>query len=615
MAKSGSAQPGLGMMGSTVSDPEEFVSNMAKVMEHTSTIANALARKAEAAGTSEGEPAKQSAEDNSAEIGRIAETLGQVAKSYIEHPDKMVAAQQKLWEGHAAIWQNAWQRFLGADETPPVATPARGDRRFKAEEWESNQAFDFLKQSYLFTTQWAEEAVAEAEGLDDHTRHKARFYVEQIANAISPSNFAFTNPEVLKLALETNGASLEKGFRQFADDLAHSNGELKITQTDMSAFEVGKNLALTPGKVVFQNDLIQLIQYEPTTAKVYKKPLLIVPPWINKFYILDLNPQKSFIRWAVEQGFTVFVISWVNPDERLARKTFADYMHEGILAACDAVEDATGEKQVNAIGYCIGGTLLSATLAYTAAKQKKPIGSATFFTTQVDFEHAGDLKVFVDEEQISAVERRMAETGFMEGGKMSKAFNLLRSNDLIWSYVVNNYLKGKEPFPFDLLFWNADPTRMPAATHSYYLRECYLYNSMSQGKMELDGVKIDLSKIKVPVYNLAAREDHIAPLPSAFKLAQFFSGDTKLVVAGSGHIAGVVNPPDAGKYQYWLNDKGADTLEEWLDTAEEHPGSWWPNWAKWTADHSGKKVKARVPGDGKLKILEDAPGSFVKVRS
>lgn len=607
--------PGGELLGTAVSNPEEFVSNMAKVMEHTSNIANMLAKKAEAAGNNDADPSHTSAQDSSAEFGRIAETLGQVAKSYMDNPEKMVAAQQKLWQGHAAIWQNAWQRFLGAEDAGPVVTPARGDRRFKAEEWQSNQAFDFLKQSYLFTSQWAEEAVAEAEGIDDHTRHKAKFYVEQIANAVSPSNFAFTNPEVLKLALETNGASLEKGFRQFADDLSRSNGELQITQTDMDAFAVGDNLALSPGKVVFQNDLIQLIQYEPSTAKVYEKPLLIVPPWINKFYILDLNPQKSFIRWAVGEGFTVFVISWVNPDEKLAMKTFSDYMHEGILAACSAVEKATGQKQVNAIGYCIGGTLLSATLAYTAAKGKEPIGSATFFTTQVDFELAGDLKVFVDEEQISAVERRMAEKGYMEGGKMSKAFNLLRSNDLIWSYVVNNYLKGKEPFPFDLLYWNADPTRMPAATHSYYLRECYLNNNMSEGRMVLDGVNIDLSKVKVPVYNLAAREDHIAPLPSTFKLGRFFGGETRLVVAGSGHIAGVVNPPDANKYQYWLNDKGADTLENWLEGAEEHPGSWWPDWAKWTGKRSGKKVKARKPGDGKLKPIEDAPGSFVKVRS
>ncbi|MEM7425957.1 MAG: class I poly(R)-hydroxyalkanoic acid synthase [Pseudomonadota bacterium] len=612
---SGTAHPAnSAFLSQTVSNPEEFVNNMAKVMDHSAQIAGLLAKKAEAMGGAP-EDAMEGAEDSSSEFGRVADTLMQVARDYAEHPDKMIEQQQKLWQGHAAIWQNAWQRFLGQEDIKPVVSPEPGDRRFKHEDWSANQAFDFLKQSYLFTTRWAGEAVEDAHGLDDHTRHKAKFYVEQIANAVSPTNFAFTNPEVLKLALETNGASLEKGFRQFAEDLEKSEGELQITQTDMDAFAVGENMALSPGKVVFQNDLIQLIQYEPTTKKVYQKPLLIIPPWINKFYILDLNPQKSFIKWAVDQGLTVFVISWVNPDERLAMKTFSDYMHEGVFAACSAIEDATGEKQVSAIGYCIGGTMLSASLAYAAAKGDDRISAATFFTTQVDFEQAGDLKVFVDEEQISAVERRMADRGYMEGARMSKAFNMLRSNDLIWSYVVNNYLKGKEPFPFDLLFWNADPTRMPAATHSYYLRECYLHNNMSQGRMVLDGVKIDLSKVDVPVYNLATREDHIAPLPSAFKLGKYFSGDTRMVVAGSGHIAGVVNPPEANKYQYWLNDKGADTLEKWLEDAEEHPGSWWPDWAEWTAGHSGKMVPARKPGSGKLKPIEDAPGSYVKVRS
>lgn len=613
---SGAANPAdLSFLTKSVSDPEQFVQNMAKVMDYSSRITRVLSQKVEEMGAAP-EGTIEGAEDTTSELGRIADTLGKVAQDYAQHPDKMIEQQQKLWQGHAAIWQNAWQRFLGQDDVAPVVSPAPGDRRFKHEDWSSNQAFDFLKQSYLFTAKWAEEAVEQAEGIDDHTRHKAKFYVEQIANAVSPSNFAFTNPEVLKLALETNGASLEKGFRQFAEDLEKSqDGEFNVTQTDMNAFAVGENLALSPGKVVFRNDLIELLQYEPTTEKVYKKPLLIIPPWINKFYILDLNPEKSFIKWAVEQGFTVFVISWVNPDEKLAKKTFADYMHEGIFAACSAVEDATGEKQVSAIGYCIGGTLLSASLAYAAEKGDDRITAATFFTTQVDFEKAGDLKVFVDEEQISAIERRMADKGYMEGRRMAKAFNMLRSNDLIWSYVVNNYLKGKDPFPFDLLFWNADPTRMPATTHSYYLRECYLHNNMSQGRMELDGVKIDLGKIKIPVYNLAAREDHIAPLPSAFKIGEFFGGDTRLVVAGSGHIAGVVNPPAANKYQYWLNEKGAPTVEEWLEGAEEHAGSWWPDWAKWLGKQSGKKVPARTPGDGKLKPIEDAPGSFVKVRS
>lgn len=614
MAEGKSSLPGGLFLNHTVSNPDEFMTNMAKVMDHTAKIAGLLAKKAETAGQP-GDAATESAKENKTEFSRVSETLAEVAKGYMTNPEKFVATQQKLWQGHSAIWNNAWQRFLGNEEALPVISPAATDRRFKHEDWSNNQVFDLMKQSYLFTTKWAEEAVQNADGIDEHTRQKARFYVEQIANAISPTNFAFTNPEVLKLTLETNGASLEKGFRQFAKDLAQSEGELRITQTDMNAFAVGENLALSPGKVVFQNDLIQLIQYESATEKVYKKPLLIVPPWINKFYILDLTPEKSFIRWATEQGFTVFVISWVNPDKRQALKTFSDYMHEGILSACSAIEDATGEKQINAIGYCIGGTLLSATLAYLAAKGEERISSATFFTTQVDFEHAGDLKVFVDEEQISAVEKQMAETGFMEGARMSKAFNMLRSNDLIWSYVVNNYLKGKEPFPFDLLYWNGDPTRMPASTHSYYLRECYLNNNMSQGRMVLDGETIDLSKVKIPIYNLATREDHIAPLPSTFKLGSIFGGDTRLVVAGSGHIAGVVNPPAANKYQYWTNDDGAPTLTEWLDAATEHPGSWWPDWANWTAAKSGKKVKARKPGDGKLETIEAAPGAFVTVRS
>ncbi|MGI9483410.1 MAG: PHA/PHB synthase family protein [Hyphomicrobiales bacterium] len=597
---------------SPLTDPGQFLQNMSRVMERGAEIANTLARRAETSGKHDASGPLDAAPTEDFE--RIGETFNAIAQDYFAHPEKLVEAQMELWQGHAQIWQNAWQRFLGG-ENAPVAEPQRGDRRFKDADWTENQIFDFIKQSYLLTAKWAHDLAENAEGLDKHTRLKGAFYVDQIANAISPSNFAFTNPEVLKHTLATNGENLVKGFEQLARDLEKGKGELRITQTDMNAFAVGENLALTPGKVVFQNDLIQLIQYEPSTPKTYEKPLLIIPPWINKFYILDLNPKKSFIRWAMSQGLTVFVISWVNPDERLAMKTFSDYMREGILAATGAVEEATGQKELNAIGYCIGGTLLSATLGYMAAKKDKRISSATFFTTQVDFEKAGDLLVFVDEDQVRGVEKTMASRGYLEGAKMANAFNMLRSNDLIWSYVVNNYLLGKDPFPFDLLYWNADPTRMPAATHSFYLRECYLNNKLSQGKMVLDGVPIDLSKVTIPVYNLAAREDHIAPLPSAFKIGQFLGGDTRLVVAGSGHIAGVVNPPDSGKYQYWINDKGADTLEEWLDQASEHPGSWWPDWIKWIAKRSGKKVAARKPGDGKLKPIEDAPGSFVKVRS
>ena len=598
-----SEQPGDD--GYHISDPNEFASNMAKVAEQTAKIFSTFAAPADSDKTQQ---------MRTEELGNVAKTLGDIAQDYVSKPEQFFNAQMQLWRQHTDLWQNTWKRVLG-EEVDPVIEPERGDRRFRDKDWEENQVFDFLKQSYLITAKWAQDTVEGAEDVDAHTRKKANFYVEQIANALSPSNFVLTNPTVLRETMSSNAENLVKGLENLAGDIESSGGELRIRQTDLSAFEVGENIAVTPGKVVYQGELFQLLQYEPTTEKVYKRPLLIIPPWINKYYILDLNEQKSFIRWTVAQGFTVFVVSWVNPDEALAARSFADYMTGGILEAVDAVTKATGEKNINAIGYCIGGTLLSSTLGYMAAKGDKRINSATLFTTQVDFENAGDLKIFVDEEQLETLDRKMAEKGYLEGKSMASTFNFLRSNDLIWSYVVNNYLLGKEPFPFDLLFWNSDSTRMPAATHSFYLRECYLNNNLSKGEMVLDGVKIDLSKSKVPIYNLAAREDHIAPLPSAFLVGKFLGGETRLVVAGSGHIAGVVNPPSMGKYQYWLNEKGADTVEEWLDGAEEHAGSWWPDWEKWLAERSGKMVEARTPGDGELSIIEDAPGSYVKNRA
>jgi len=590
--------------GYNISDPAEFARNMTKVAEQTAKIFSAFANPEDAA---------QSQQSRAEDIEKLAKTFGDIAQGYMNNPQRFFESQMQLWQQHSELWQSTWRRMLGED-VEPVIEPNRGDRRFRDKEWEENQVFDFLKQSYLITSKWAQDMVDDADDVDEHTRKKANFYVEQIANALSPSNFVLTNPAVLRATMESNAENLVKGMENFSGDFDPETGELRISQTDASAFEVGVNIAVTPGKVVFQNDMFQLLQYEPTTTKVHKTPLVIVPPWINKFYILDLNEEKSFIKWAVAQGFTVFIVSWVNPDEKLAAKTFADYMHEGILTAVDAAMRATGEPKVNTIGYCIGGTLLASTLGYMAAKGDERINSATFFTTQVDFEHAGDLMVFVDEEQLQSLERKMAEKGFLEGRKMASTFNFLRSNDLIWSYVVNNYLMGKDPFPFDLLYWNSDSTRLPAAMHSYYLRECYLNNNLSQGKMVLDGVQIDLSKVKVPVYNLATREDHIAPLPSTFKVGKFLGGKTQLVVAGSGHVAGVVNPPVPGKYQYWTNTKNADTIEDWLDGAKEHPGSWWPHWAKWLAKQSGEKIDARVPGKGKLKVIEDAPGSYVKNR-
>ena len=591
-----------------IKDPEVFAENMARVAQKSTEL---LARFVEL-GTRDSGPIPQG---SGGDLTSVSRAFFEIATHYMTQPALVLQAQIDLWRHHSDLWHNTWKKAFGI-ETEPVIEPARGDKRFKDEQWQQNQVFDFLKQSYLLTAQWARDIVSQAEDVDPRTRQKADFYVQQIANALAPTNFLMTNPAVLRETAASNAENLVHGLDHLIEDLDRGEGRVAIRQTDLEAFEVGRNLALTPGKVVFQNDLMQLIQYTPTTRTVYRRPLLIVPPWINKFYILDLNPDKSFIRWVVEQGFTVFVISWVNPDGRLALKSFEDYMAEGILAALDAIEQATGEKEANAIGYCIGGTLLAITLAFMAARSDKRIKSATFFTTQVDFTNAGDLMVFVDEEQIRSVEAMMAERGFLEGGKMAEAFNMLRSNDLIWSYVVNNYLLGKEPFPFDLLYWNSDSTRMPAAMHSFYLRRCYLDNTLSAGRMTIGGERIDLSKVRIPVYNLASREDHIAPLPSTFLNGRFLGGPTRLVVAGSGHIAGVINPPAAGKYQHWTNDRSrARTLESWLATATETPGSWWPDWKAWLAKRSGKQVPARMPGAGGLEPIEDAPGSYVKVRS
>src|SRR5437773_1162776 len=455
-----------------------------------------------------------------------------------------------------------------------------------------------------------------AEGVDPHTRKKAEFYVQQITNAIAPSNFVFTNPEVLRETLASNGDNLVRGMKMLAEDIEAGHGTLRIRQSDPSNLVVGVNMATTPGKVIFQNELMQLIQYTPTTETVLRTPLLIVPPWINKFYILDLKPEKSYIKWCVDQGITVFVISWVNPDKELGKKSFADYMKEGPLAAMDIIEKVTGEMKVHTAGYCVGGTLLASTLAWLAEKRRVRVTSATFFAAQVDFTHAGDLLVFVDEDQISTLEREMEERGILEGSKMAMAFNMLRSNDLIWSYVVSNYLKGNPPSAFDLLHWNSDATRMPAANHSYYLRNCYLDNRLSTGTMVLDNTLLDLSKVKVPVYNLATREDHIAPAESVLYGSQFFGGPVKYVLSGSGHIAGVVNPPSSGKYQFWTNANIKDvTLPDWLKRAQEHKGSWWPDWREWLASIDAEEVPARPVGSDALPPIEDAPGSYVRVRA
>jgi polyhydroxyalkanoate synthase len=541
--------------------------------------------------------------------------LAQVAQYWLGDPQRALELQTRLGKAYLELWASAARRLAG-EATEPVAVPAANDKRFADPEWTSNQFFDFLKQAYLLSTRFANQMVCEATDLDPHTRQKAEFYVRQIANALAPSNFVLTNPELLRETFTSNADNLVRGMHMLAEDIEAGGGDLRIRQSDSSMFEVGRNLAATPGKVIFQNDIMQLIQYAPSTENALKKPLLIVPPWINKYYVLDLTPEKSFIKWCVDQGITVFCISWVNPETSLARKDWEDYIREGPLAALEAIKLATGEDKVHAIGYCVGGTLLSIALAAMAAHHDERIVSATLFAAQVDFTYAGDLKVFVDKDQLEVVEQRMAERGYLEGKSMVTVFNMLRSNDLIWPYIINNYMKGKAPFPFDLLYWNSDATRLPAANHSFYLRNCYLDNRLTKGGVIIDNTPIDLKAIKIPVYNLATREDHIAPAKSVLLGSKYFGGPVRFVLSGSGHIAGVVNPPDKHKYQYWTGPKPRSAnLEGWLAKATEHPGSWWPDWLAWLKNQDDTEVPARVPGDGALKPIEDAPGSYVKVQA
>jgi len=586
-------------------DVEEFSHNLARLVEEGGRALAAYLKPRE-----DGSGNRELAD----EVNEVVKTLGQVVQYWVADPQRTLELQARLGKAYLDLWASAAKRLTG-EQTEPVAAPAANDKRFADPEWSSNQFFDFLKQAYLLGTRWANQMVNDAE-LDPHTKQKAEFYMRQIGNALSPSNFVLTNPELLRETLTSNAQNLVRGMHMLADDVVAGSGHLRIRQSDSSMFAVGRNLAITPGKVIYQNEIMQLLQYAPTTPTVLKKPLLIIPPWINKYYVLDLTPEKSFIKWCVDQGMTVFCVSWVNPDAHLAMKSWEDYVREGPLAALDAIKDATGEDQVHAIGYCVGGTMLAAALAAMAVWHDERIVSATLFAAQVDFTYAGDLKVFVDEDQVKAVEERMAERGYLEGKSMVTVFNLLRSNDLIWPYIINNYLKGKAPFPFDLLYWNSDATRLPAANHSYYLRNCYLDNRLTKGGAKLGDTPIDLSKIKIPVYNLATREDHIAPARSVLLGSTFFGGPVKYVMAGSGHIAGVVNPPDKRKYQYWTGPKPTDgDLQAWLSKATEHPGSWWPDWLAWLKEQDPTEVPARVPGDGKLKPIEDAPGSYVKVQA
>jgi polyhydroxyalkanoate synthase len=545
----------------------------------------------------------------------VAPAMNEVMSRLAAQPDRLLRAQADLFSRYMDLWQSAARRAAG-EETQPIVTPAAGDKRFNDPDWVANPMFDMMKQSYLLSSNWLNSLVSEVEGVDPSSKRRVEFFTKMLTDAFSPSNFLISNPAALREVAQTNGESLVRGMENFAADLERGGGQLAISQTDLEKFKVGENVATAPGKVIYQNDILQLLQFDPTTEQVHEIPLLIFPPWINKFYIMDLRPENSMIRWLSSQGFTVFVASWVNPDAHLAAKTFEDYMLEGIYDATQQVMTQTGVDKVNTVGYCIGGTLLSCALAHMAAKGDKRINSATFFAAQQDFAEAGDLLLFTNEEWLQSIEQQMDQTGgFLPSQSMADTFNALRGNDLIWSFFISNYLMGKEPRPFDLLFWNADQTRMPKSLHMFYLRNFYKDNALTTGQLTLGGVKLDLGKVKTPIYVQSSKDDHIAPYRSVYRGARAFGGPVTFTMAGSGHIAGVINHPDAKKYQHWTNDNLPGSVESWISGAQEHPGSWWPHWAAWLKAKSGPLVPARDPAKGKLKPLEDAPGSYVRVRS
>ena len=529
-------------------------------------------------------------------------------------PQKAIEANISFMQKSMELYQQSLSSLLAGNvPEQSVIQEEKGDRRFRHEGWAEQPAFNAIKQSYLLMSKWLRDQVQSVEGLDEHTAEKVEFFTERYLDALSPTNFAATNPAVLEKVIETKGANLVHGLKNMLEDLEAGKGELRIRMTDTSAFELGKNVATTPGKVVFQNRMFQLIQYTPSTDTVLKRPLLVIPPWINKYYIMDLQPKNSLLKWLVDQGHSVFVVSWVNPDESYADTEFVDYVTDGVITAVDVVEQATGESDINMIGYCIGGSLLATTLAYMKAKGDQRVKSATFLTTMIDFSDPGELGVFIDEEQICGLEKKMNDSGYLDGTQMAGAFNLMRANDLIWSFYINNYLLGNDPRPFDLLYWNSDSTRMPAKMHAWYLRNLYLENNLCKpGGVTIAGVPIDISKVDIPVCFVSAVEDHIAPWKSTYAGARLFSGDTRFILGGSGHIAGIINPPAASKYNYRVSDQLPDDPETWAASAEAVDGSWWPVWDRWVKQLSDQQVAARHPGERGMRLIEDAPGSYVK---
>ena len=597
-------------VGNNLPNPAEMAKTYAEVAQRASRLIGQFMEKKAQAGV-----------DVPADELGVARAFMDLSARLLANPYKLAQTQMNMMWDYFSLWQGSMMKMMGLPNATPVAAPKKDDKRFKDEEWEEHFLFDFMKQSYLIAARHIHDTVCCTEGLDEATQQKVNFFTRQYIDALSPSNFAMTNPEVFRETVKSNGQNLIKGLNNLLQDMEAGDGQLRIRMTDTNAFEMGKNVATTPGKVIFQNDLFQLIQYDPKTPEQFKKPLLIVPPWINKYYILDLREKNSLVNWATSQGHTTFIMSWVNPDEKLAEKSFEHYLLEGSVEALNQVCKQTGEDSVNMAGYCLGGTLLMTTLAYLTAKKDKRVNSATFFTTMIDFSDPGELGVFLDEGAVTGLEKRMNERGFLEGSEMAGTFNMLRANDLIWSFVVNNYLMGKDPFPFDLLYWNSDSTRMPAAMHSYYLRNMYLANLLKEpGGLTLGGVKIDISKVKTPCYFISTIEDHIAPWKSTYMGARLPSGPTKFVLGGSGHIAGIVNPPAANKYGYWINEATDGNLpespEDFLAGATQHAGSWWTHWHDWVTTLPGgdAKVKARPADAGPLKVIEPAPGSFVKFR-
>ncbi len=545
----------------------------------------------------------------------VGEAFQEMMAGLAHDPGTVMQRQFNLWGDFAKMMATMSRRMAGEDVKPAIE-PEPGDKRFTHPAWRENQLLDFVKQSYLTYSKWLRSTVSSLEGLDEHEQKRAEFYTQQFLDAIAPTNFPVLNPEVVETTIETKGENLLKGMRNLLEDLDRGRGALAIRQADMNFFKLGVNVATTQGKVVYQNEIMQLLQYAPLTEEVAKRPLLIFPPWINKFYILDLQPENSFIRWMVEQGRTVFLVSWINPGPELGHKTFEDYIRQGLFEALAAVKEATGEDDVDAIGYCIGGTMLSTALALMAKRGDDRIKSATFFTAQADFKESGDLLLFVDDAQLDAISKQMdAAGGVLEGRAMATTFNMLRSNDLIWSFVIDNYMKGKDPAKFDLLFWNSDATRMPKGVHLFYLREFYQHNRLAEGEMVIDGEQLNLADVEIPIFMQAGETDHIAPHNSVYRSARLFGGKVTYMLAGSGHIAGVINHPAKRKYHHSTNEKLPAALDEWKREAVRHPGSWWGYWIDWLNKTSPGKVPARQPGDGKLKPIEDAPGSFVTVKA